>query len=145
MNLLKKQIVLLTLVAFFISCSHHEERFMTAEQHQANLARVKELNSQMLRDLSKYGVNPGSGLSLNFYFVTDDSMKAQGLANEVEKIGYHSNTIHQSAKDKTLWVLTGSTPTVNMDSSSLNAWSNGVCELGYKNDCLLQGWNPVSE
>ncbi|MEO6168848.1 MAG: hypothetical protein ABIO46_01820 [Chitinophagales bacterium] len=79
-------------------------------------------------------MNENSGLSLNFYFASDDSAKAQRLATEMEKTGYHCIPIHRSVKDKTLWVLTGNSPTVNMDSTALNNWYNVVCELGNKND-----------
>lgn len=127
------------------SCAREEKQFISAERHQNNLLRLRDMNSQMLGNLSKYGVNENSGISLDFFFVTDDSMKAQSLANDLEATGYHVNRIHTSPKDQSLWVLTGNAPMVNMDSSSLDKWTASVCETGYKNDCELQGWNPVTE
>jgi hypothetical protein len=128
-----------------ISCSTKEKQFINAERHQNNLLRLREMNSQMLDNLSKYGVNENSGISLDFFFVTDDSMKPQSLATDLGETGYHVNRIHASPKDESLWVLTGNAPMVNMDSSSLNKWTSFVCETGYKNDCELQGWSPVTE
>ncbi len=92
-----------------------------------------------------YGVNAGSGLSLDFYYVTNDSVDAQHLSVELEKWGYHANRVHRSSKDQTLWVVSASSSRVNMDSSSLNTWTDAACELGYKNDCRFQGWSPVTE
>ena len=127
------------------SCGTKEKQFISAERHQNNLLRLRDMNSQMLGNLSKYGVNKNSGISLDFFFVTDDSMKAQSLANDLRVTGYHVNRIHVSPKDPSLWVLTGNAPMVNMDSSSLDKWTASVCEAGYKNDCELQGWSPVTE
>ena len=106
---------------------------------------MRAMNAQMLKQLKMYGVSEVSGLSLDFYYVTNDSVKAQHLSDELEKSGYHANRVHRSSKDQTLWVVPASSSRVNMDTSSLNNWTDTACELGYKNDCRFQGWNPVTE
>jgi len=119
--------------------------FVSEERHRDHLDKMNEINARMLSDLGKYGVHDNSALSLNFYFVTDDSLKALGLAAELENTGYHTNPVHASPKDHTLWVITGNVASVSMDSSALNQWASSICEVGYKHDCEFQGWNPVSE
>ncbi|MFI5134352.1 MAG: ribonuclease E inhibitor RraB [Chitinophagales bacterium] len=128
-----------------ISCSRQSPRFINEKQMDTTMENVKKLNSTMLRELSKYGTNSNSALSLNFYFVTNDSMKAQHLADELLKMNYHTNAIHSSPKDHSLWVLTGNSARVNIDSGSLNEWTSSLCETGFRYDCQLEGWNPVSE
>lgn len=134
------------MIAFLFSCQRPQAvKFVSEEQHQDHLKKLQAINARMLSDLDQYGVNDNSALSLNFYFVTDDSIKAQQLSEELEKSSYHANTIHSSPKDHSLWVLTGNSASVSMDSASLNDWTTSICELGYKHDCEFQGWNPVSE
>ena len=135
------------MILFLFSCQQDQQatQFVTDEQHQDHLKKLEAINSKMLSDLGKYGVNDNSALSLNFYFVTNDSLKAQQLSEELEKSGYHANTIHSSPKDHSLWVLSGNSASVGMDSASVNKWTASICEVGYKHDCEFQGWNPVSE
>jgi len=145
MNSYFKFCLSLLLSACFLSCKQECTGFINQEQHQANLKKIQWTNAQMLKQLAAYGVSKTSGLSLDFYFVTNDSLKAQHLADELEKSGSHSNPVHRSSKDKGLWVLTANSSRVNMDSISLNNWTATECELGYKNDCQFQGWSPVTE
>ena len=136
---------LFALIILTIACTRSKEKFISEERHKENLLKQTALNSEMLQQLGEYGVNDKSSLNLNVYFFSDDSLKTQLLSEQLSQSGYHLNTIHRSAKDKGLWVLTGSSPTVNMDSVWLNKWSLSLCELSYQKDCVFQGWNPVPE
>jgi hypothetical protein len=129
----------------FVTCKRESSIFITKAEHENNLKKIRLRNVQMLKQLSAYGVGATSGLSLDFYFATNDSLKAQHLADELEKSGSHSNRVHRSTKDRTLWIVTANTSRVSMDSASLNSWTTSACELGYKNDCEFEGWSPVTE
>ena len=107
--------------------------------------KLKIYNADKLKQLSRYGVNPNSDVSLLYYFTTDDSVKLNVLATDLRNMNHHVNPIHRSANDKTLWVLSANSSEVKMDSSSLNRWAKDLCDLGYRYDCAMQGWNPVSE
>src|SRR5438046_10515434 len=99
----------------------------------------------MRKQLAQYGTDENSALNLNIYFDTDDSLKAQHLADTMEKIGYRANLIHRSSRDKTLWVLAGTSGRVSMDSVALDHWTTSVCNLSYRYDCEFEGWNPITE
>jgi hypothetical protein len=103
--------------------------FVNEQQHRDHLHKMNEINASMLSDFSKYGVHDNSTLSLNFYFVTNDSMKAQHLSEDLVKKGYHTNPIHSSPKDRSLWVLTGNAASVSMDTASVNQWTSIVFNL----------------
>jgi len=138
-------VVYLILLLTVCACSRESPQFINEAEHDSTLKQINRLNSTMLRELNKYGTNSNSALSLNFYFVTDDSLKAQHLADELSKMNYHANAVHSSPKDHSLWVLTGNSAGVSMDSASLNSWTSSMCEAGFRNDCEFEGWNPVSE
>ena len=144
---MRKKILLFVSVASFACCSHpkQETRFVTPEQYKANSVRIASDNRKVLQQLSQYGVTGSSDLNLNIYFVTDDSVKAQSLANDLQPINFHANRIHRSPKDPTLWVLSGSADEVKMDSISLNQWINKLVAVAYQHDCEMEGWNPVGE
>ena len=144
----KNHLLAVMLITVFVaSCQQVSKSttFVNEQQHRDHLNKLNEINAGMLSDLSKYGVHDNSILSLNFYFVSNDSMKAQHLSEDLVKKGYHTNPIHSSPKDRSLWVLTGNAASISMDSASLNQWTASVCVIGYKQDCEFQGWNPVSE
>ena len=127
------------------ACVTKQSRFVTEQQHQEDIEKLREYNADKLRQLSKYGVDENSDVSLLFYFTTDDSAKLKPLSDELRKRNHHVNEMHQSPKDKTLWVLSANSSEVKMDSASVNKWTTALCELGYQYDCAMQGWNPVSE
>src|SRR4030095_801388 len=127
------------------SCVKTKDRFFTEDQFKSDLAKMEIFNNEKLKQLSQYGVTDGSGISMDFYFATDDSLKAQQLAEELESLNYHANRIHPSSNNKNLWVLSASSSRVNMDIQLLNTWTQSVCSLGYKHDCECNGWNPVTE
>jgi len=140
-----KFLLLTLLVLVLLTCKRESLIFITKAEHENNLKKIRLWNVQRLKQLSAYGVGATSGLSLDFYFITNDSLKAQHLADELEKSGSHSNRVYRSTKDRTLWMVTANTSRISMDSASLNNWTTSACELGYKNDCEFEGWSPVTE
>ena len=136
---------MMAILLLCFSCLHNQKVFVSKQQHDDHLNSLRKLNRQMRKQLAQYGTDGNSALNLNIYFDTDDSLKAQHLADTLEKIGYRANIIHRSPKDKTLWVLTPTSGRVSMDSIALDNWSNSVCNLAYRHDCEFEGWSPVTE
>ncbi|MBA3649092.1 MAG: ribonuclease E inhibitor RraB [Chitinophagales bacterium] len=133
------------IVINIVSCGKKEIRYFSPERMTADMEHFRKLNTQKLKFLTQYGVNESSNISLEFYFATDDSLKAQGLVSELPSPAYHFNKVHRSSKDKKLWVISGSGPQIKMDLQALTTWTNKLCEIGYAHDCELLGWNPVAE
>jgi len=127
------------------SCAEKPSRFLSEDQFKTDLDGLKEANLLKLEQLRKYGVTDESDLRMDFYFVTNDSIKAQKLANELEVQNHHSNRVHSSANDKRLWVTSANSSRVKMDIESLTKWTDTLSRLGYRYDCQFQGWNPVTE
>lgn len=129
----------------FISCQQKTDRFVSNERHDSSLVKLKEFNLRKLEGLKQYGVGDNSDLSIDFYFHTDDSMKAQHLANDLNNKNYHANPVHRSANNKSIWVLSANSSRVKMDIVSLTAWTDSICRIGFHHDCEFSGWNPVTE
>ena len=144
-HLVNRSLIIMGVVISTISCHQTPKKFITSDSHLTILERSLQVNANQLQQLDKYGVDENSGLALNIYFVTNDSLKAAKLAEELNPQGYHLNAIHPSSENHSLWVLTGSSPMVSMDEDVLNKWSTLMCETGFKHDCEFQGWNPVTE
>jgi hypothetical protein len=138
-------VIILPALLLFSSCGKKESRFVSEQQHADDLKGLKEFNARKLQSLNQYAVTPTSDLSIDFYFATDDSSKGVLLSQELEQQQFHSNGTHRSAKDKTIWVVSGSSSKVKMDSVSLYDWTSSLCNLGFKHDCQFTGWNPVTE
>lgn len=143
--------VLFYLFLFFntlLSCSSNKEnkqRFITEEQLKIQVVAQDSINAHKLGELKKFGVDEKSGISIDFFFVTDDSSKAINLTTELIALNYHLNNIHPSSGNQNLWVASGSSSRVNMELQSLNAWTDSLCNTGFRHDCAFNGWNPVTE
>lgn len=137
------------LIALGISCfSCQQKRATVFVQNQpidSITSAFRTFNQQKIAGMHDVGVSGESIFSLDFYFDTNDSMKAQRLSDTLEKMNNHLNRIHRSARDQTLWVLSGSSHLISMNESNLGAWTDSMCHIGFRYDCGFIGWNPVSE
>lgn len=121
-----------------------DSRYVSESTFKKSVVKQKEMNSQTLTQLSKYGVDDKSQLSLEFFFYTDKQDKASNLAIELKKLNYGLETVDKSAGDPKIWVITGWTTPIKMDIGSVTNWTEKMCQIGFDNDCDFDGWgtNP---
>jgi Regulator of ribonuclease activity B len=137
------------LIAFGIVCFGCQQKratlFVQDQPIDSITSAFRTFNQQKIASMQDVGINDQSAFALDFYFDTNDSMKAQRLSDTLEKLDNHLNRIHRSARDQMLWVLSGSSHLVSMNESNLGAWTDSMCRIGFHCDCGFIGWNPVSE
>ena len=105
----------------------------------------KEMNSKTLEQLSTLGVNESSRLCVEFFFYTKYADKASNLAIDLSKLGYKIETVDRSAGDKRLYVISGWTTKIKMDSESLTDWTSQMYKLGCEHDCDFDGWGTFPD
>lgn len=127
------------------TCSQSPEKFVSAAQVETLLRQQSSINEKKLQQLRQFGVDEKSGISVDFFFATDDSLKALRLADELTSLQYHMNAIHPSSNNRLLYVASGSSSRMVMNLPSINAWTDSMYHMGFRNDCLFSGWNPVTE
>ncbi len=127
------------------ACNQRPQRFITAPALDTLSSRHTIMNEKKLQQLTQFGVDQKSGISLDFFFTTNDSAKAQSLSDELSALQYHMNTVHASSGNVHLFVASGSSSRMVMNLQSVNAWTDSMCHAGYRHDCSFSGWNPVTE
>ncbi|MBK9729716.1 MAG: ribonuclease E inhibitor RraB [Chitinophagaceae bacterium] len=128
-----------------LACNKPSERFISEEQLRNQLAQQVLSNESKVQQLSQFGVDERSGISIDFFFITNDSSKAKELSGELASMQYHLNKIHPSANNQELWVVSGSSSRMNMKLRELNDWTNSLSKIAFRYDCAFNGWNPVTE
>lgn len=131
-------------MGLFSIFGNKDNRYVSESAFKKSIAKQKQINSQTLTQLGKYGVGNESQLSLEFFFYTDQQDKASNLAIELKKLNYNIDTVGKSAGDTKLWAVTGWTIPIKMDITSVTKWTEQMCKIGFDNDCDFDGWgtNP---
>ncbi len=114
-------------------------------QHKENIERHKAMNSRVLKQLLALGMNENANLKLEFFFYTDQQDKANNLAIELTRLGYKIEKTEPSAGNKNLYLVSGWSTEINMDSSHITEWTTRMCELGLKEDCQFDGWGTFHD
>ena len=94
----------------------------------------------MLKHIYNDGVSAHDKLPVEFVFVTDSKIKADLLEKKL-KSGfpfYHGFELEEIDGN---WELFGITDPIEMNIYKVNAWNQIMWELGYQNDCKLDGWH----
>lgn len=94
---------------------------------------------QILMQLRQHSISEAAQLSLEYFFYTNTDEKAKALAEELISLGY-SAEYGPSAKDKSVFVITGWTTKIQLSQQVVEEWQNQMCDLGYKHDCEFDGW-----
>ena len=118
-------------------------RFDSDDAYQLNRARQLAGAPEVLTQLRNYGVTDKSQLKLEYFFYTNAPDKAAALATQLAELGY-SGRADRSASDEKIYVVTGWTPRMRMDQSTVLAWAGRMCDVGHEHDCEFDGWgtNP---
>lgn len=118
--------------------------FVTQEAFEANLANQTSMTPETLKQLRIYGVTPERRLKLEFFFYTNEAVKGEALAGELQAKEYSAHH-GPSASDASLIVVTGWTAPMPMSTNVVLAWTEDMCRIGFKHDCEFDGWgtNPA--
>jgi len=137
-------VIIIIAMGLFNIFGKKDDRYVSESTFKATVQKQKEMNTQTLTQLSKYGVTDNSELKLEFFFYTDTQDKASNLAIELKKMNYNIEPVDKSAGDPKLWAITGWTTPIRIDITTVTKWTEQMCKIGFENDCDFDGWgtNP---
>jgi len=118
-------------------------QFVSRDSFESNFSRQSAMTPQTLTELRKHGVSPEKMLRLEFFFYTNSVPKAAALTAALSKLKYQVDH-RAAASDKRLQVVTGWTTAFEMQDSTVLAWTQSMCKVGFEHDCEFDGWgtNP---
>ena len=141
-------VVIMSIFSFLFGCSKKDDnsspdRFVSDHSFKSNLSKQIEMTPKTLEQLRTYGVADDVKLKLEIFFYTDTEDKARPLAGELRNLGYDVEA-GLSAGDDRLFLVTGWTTPIQMDTISVTAWVEDMVRLGFAHDCEFDGWgtNP---
>ena len=135
----------ITTMGLFNFFRGNNNRFVTEKQFNDNVAKQKQMNSQTLEQLIKYGITDTSELKLEFFFYTNEQEKASKLAIELKKLNYEIDHVDTSASGKKEWIVSGWSTKIRMDLKTVTNWTTQMCKLGFDNDCEFDGWGTLPD
>jgi len=106
----------------------------------------KTMSSVVLRQLYTMGMNEKDKRQVEFFFYADHQDKANNLAIALSRLGYAVEKSEPSAsKRKNLFLVSGSTTEIKMDSNHISEWTIRMCELAHHEGCTFDGWGTFSK
>jgi hypothetical protein len=119
------------------------EKFHSREDFEKNLAKQLFMSPQTVKQLQNYGVTDETLLKLEFFFYARTKEKADSLETALRNRNYEVRS-GLAAKDKKLFIVTGWTTKLPMDTDSVVKWTEDMCRTGFEYDCDFDGWgtNP---
>ncbi len=102
------------------------------------------MSPETVAQLRQYGVTSESMLKLEYFFYTNTRAKAQSLAESLGEKGY-SVEFAPTAGDPALFLVTGWTEPIQMDTDSVVGWTATMARLGYEHDSEFDGWGTNPE
>lgn len=121
-----------------------KKQFVSANEFTTNQDKQFRLSIESLVGLRDSGVEEEDQRLIDYFFYTDTLEKAQGLEEEIRKLGYIVN--HGIAShNKNLFVVSGRTTPIKMMYESLSGWIAEMCQMGYKLDCSFDHWGIVED
>ena len=113
--------------------------FVSKSAFAENRAKQATMTPLTMEQLRSHGVTDSTMLKLEYFFYTNSKVNASALASELDARGYVGG--HQvAAGDSSLFVITGWTTPMLMTDAAVVAWSEEMCDAGYKFNCEFDGW-----
>lgn len=121
-----------------------KKQFVSENEFTTNQDKQFRLSIESLVGLRDSGIEEEDQRMIDYFFYTDTLEKAQGLEEEIRKLGYIVN--HGIAShNKNLFVVSGRTTPIKMMHESLSRWIAEMCQMGYKLDCGFDRWSIVED
>lgn len=115
------------------------ERFVTEKDFRKNLKSQLEMNKLTLSKLRKYNIDESSHCKIEYFFYTNKMSQAKSLCSLLSTMEYACN-YGKAAGYRKLFVITGWTNKINMSGTSIDTWTEHMCQIGYDYDCEFDGW-----
>ena len=137
------------LMGFFSSlfgCSGNNtnSRYVNEHSFQGNRAKQTAMSPLTVAQLRQHGVTDQATLELEVFFYTDTEAKSTALAASLKALNYDVQ-IGASSGEGQPYIVTGQTIPIAMDEHSVVEWTDQMCRIGYKHDCLFDGWGTNLE
>jgi phage tail tube protein FII len=125
------------------SGSGGDGKFCNQVNFEKNLSKQLLMSPQTVKQLQNYGVTDATILKLEFFFYTNTKEKADSLETALRNRNYEVRS-GLAAKDKKVFIVTGWTTKLPMDTDSVVQWTEDMCRTGFEYDCNFDGWgtNP---
>lgn len=79
---------------------------------------------------------------LEFFFYADRIEKAHLLALALRKLNYDAQVSPSKGR---LFLVSGTTPNMNIEDNSLTAWAEKMCTIALTLDCEFDGWGTLMD
>ena len=136
--MLNKYLVTLFLFTFILSCQMAKpQRYFTQEKYESG--PDQSTNAALLGRLLQISKGESETMKFDFYFVTDQKQKIEALANYL-KTAQKTDPDVEINELENIWELAGQSLPVQLEIDSINQWEKDMWEIGYKFDCVLDGW-----
>lgn len=123
----------------FFKSKSSDGKFVSESAYSKNLKSQMQMTPKTIQQLRQANVSADKELKLEFFFYTNSLDKAAELSAELNKLNYESEH-GLAAGSKTEYLVNGWTSKMKMTDDVVLAWTNQMCEIGYKYDCDFDGW-----
>lgn len=114
-----------------------ENTFFTKDIYDTEIRL--DVNADVLRRIYGSDVSPGTELSIDFFYISDQEEKLKKLGLHLLEIFPHYTDLKvQPYSDH--YELLGITNPIKMDLENINRWNQKMWDIGYEFDCKLDGW-----
>jgi hypothetical protein len=113
--------------------------FVSEAAFDQTLRMQTTLSPQTVQELRKYGVTDTSLLKLEYFFYTNSRENGLQLANDLRAQGYSADC-RPGANQDGLFVITGWTTPLRMNTETVVKWTESMCRAGFAHDYDFDGW-----
>ena len=119
-----------------------KKNYISEEELDEQLEMQEQLNAAVLSNIFSLSKDDVTTKELEFFFYTNDIDKANNLAIELYKLGYHVYGIEKNSINGEFSIL-GLTTQIDMDDEIVTKWSEQMCKMAFENDCRFDGWGTL--
>lgn len=122
-----------------------QQRESSSKKVRASLGVQRSATPKVLELMSEIGAEPDKPLCIEFFFYAKESGQAHELARALKALGYKTSEPRLSVNEK--WCLSGWTPPLASDMTSMVSWSEAMVRLSDRFHAEFDGWGtfPVHE
>ncbi len=137
-----KQILALGIgIVLLISCKMKEKgRFFTKQRYENELHQ--EVNIDVLERINNDSSLTADKMVFSFYFITDERKKIDSLVDYL-KANEKNQQIIEPNKINEIWELNGRSYPIKLEIDCINNWERKMWDIGYRFDCILDGWETT--
>ena len=128
-------------IILIMSCvKNQSKRFFSKEKYETGLQQ--ELNIDVLERIVNDSNYTSKEIILSFYFISDERKKIESLIDFFND-SLENHQVIELNQINNIWELNGRSNPIELQLESINNWERNLWEVGYKFDCLLDGWEST--